>query len=662
MALLQYEIGIIGAQSVARGLAGIEARFVQHARKLNALTVGTSRASRAASPTAAAAAARRESQQSDREQQRQLTYWRNAHVQSQRARMREEDKRHRAAMRNSEKEARAAQVAQERFRRATFGGLSKSVRSGVGAVGQAGSTLMGLAGGFAAAGAIQDQMDVRRRASVLANQAGTPALKSELARESENVRGFTGSETLGAMSAFMGKTGDLDAARAAIKDIGDLALATDTDFAMLGETAGNAFNVIADAVKDPKKRIEALKKVLAGWAGQGNLGAVELTDLAQFGGRLGGATRKFAGDPADLLLSMGAMSQAAVRAGGASDAAEATTGVARFAADITKRPAQKALASLGVNVFADKGKTKLKDPAEIVATILEKTKGSLPMSEDIVNAESGKVLSGFSTIYTEAEAKKKGSGRAAVLGEFQRYKDAGLTTGAITSQAGSRMEDPDLKFKEAMKQFNTAVGSELLPVLTKLVPEFTKLMPEVTQATRALASFASWFAENPLSGVGAVVLASVTKDLAAAGIGKAVSSVLSSMLLQTRLASAGAVVPTGAAGLAGKVGAAGAAVGGVALAVDQAQSFAAENGGWRGVKGFFGVGTNGWGFEGVNDAMNQQAREERAAAPAVIDTKPLDAAADRQIRAAEAMERAAKALPAATGTLNRGNSPSPVKG
>lgn len=405
-------------------------------------------------------------------------------------------------------------------------GMARSVGGAAGTVATIGGTAVGVAGGFAAADALRERSAVQRQASALANASGDPSIKGRLADESERVKGFSGTETLGAMQSFVGKTGDLGAARGAIQDLGKLALATDSDFTSLGETAGNAFNVIADAIDDPVKRLEALKKVMAGWAGQGNIGAVELKDLAQFGGRLGASTRKFAGDPSDLLIKMGAMAQAAVRAGGASDAAEATTGVARFAADLTKKPAQKALTAMGVDIFAGPGKkgsktyqSKLADPSRIIADILEKTKGSLPANEDVVNAESGKVLGGFADLYNKAEAKKKGTGRKAVMDEFGRYEKAAISSEAIEAQAASRLTDPDQQFKEAAKTFNDAVGRELAPVAVKLAHQFAELVPVAATLARMFGKFIGFITENPFTGLGLVVGAAVTKDIAAAGIG-----------------------------------------------------------------------------------------------------------------------------------------------
>lgn len=62
--------------------------------------------------------------------------------------------------------------------------------------------------------------------------------------------------------------------------------------------------------------------------------------------------------------------------------------------------------------------------------------------------------------------------------------------------------------------------------------------------------------------------------------------------------------------MAATAGAAAAAIGGIYLAWTQLDQLQKENGGWEGLGGFLGIGTSDWGFEGVDEVMNRQAREE----------------------------------------------------
>lgn len=479
-----------------------------------------------------------------REAEKADRYWRTQHTKAQRDRVKAHE-REQTILRNQTRRAEALKIREAsvsakriereeakalRSRQATAAritrGAGRVVSGAVGAVGTGLRVLGGAAaiGGTLAVGnAIRTQMNEAALASQLANQAGNPALKGQLLKESQGVKGFTGEETLGALSGFVEKTGDLEAGRKVMQSMGQLALATSADFGELGEAAGQAFNVIRDQISDPKKQIEALNDVMTTLAAQGTMGAVEIKDMASELASLGAASRKYQGGPVELLKTMGAMAQATVARGGAPTAAEASTAIVRFGEDLTKKPAQKALAGLGVNVFADKGKTILKDPAEIMADIMAKTGGDQTKLQDILNAQSIRALQGFSPLYLDAEKKQKGSGKSAMMAEFARFSGASLSKEDLAARANSRLEDTDLQFKEAMKQFNAALGSQLLPVVTKLIPKFTEMVPVITDIVGKGVELAGWLAENPWKGAFAGMGILIGKELAVAGIGKATS-------------------------------------------------------------------------------------------------------------------------------------------
>jgi hypothetical protein len=84
------------------------------------------------------------------------------------------------------------------------------------------------------------------------------------------------------------------------------------------------------------------------------------------------------------------------------------------------------------------------------------------------------------------------------------------------------MSDPDMQFKEALKEFNAAIGERLLPALTKAIPQFERLIPVLSELAEKAAGAAGWLAENPFKGIGAIIAAKVVMDLAAAKIGDAI--------------------------------------------------------------------------------------------------------------------------------------------
>jgi hypothetical protein len=539
--LLRYDISITGEQNVRRALASVEQQFVRHnrnmARQLGA--TGGSRAGRVGDETAKLA---RAAEALDRQRSRALgTQYRQkekleqrSHTQAlknieretkarQRASESLDRQRSRALMaqyRSEERRARQDQASRRKFFEGAFGKVGSSVRGSLSAVGQLGSAALGLGGGFAVAGAIQTQMAEGAMASKLANQAGDPSLKGQLLKESRGVKGFTGEEVLGAMSGFVGKTGDLNAARGLMQDLSKLALATGTDFGEMGEAAGQAFNVIRDTITDPKEQLKAVNDVMRSLAKQGNLGAVEIKDMVTELAGLGAATRKFEGGPVGLIKTAGAMAQAAVARGGAASADEATSAVTRFSDDIIKNTGG-AFDKAGINRFTDSSKTKLRGPQDLMLDILEKTGGDLTKVNDMFGIYAQRAVGGFAPLYTEAEKKQKGSGRAAVKAEFDKYANATMSDADISRGANSRLDDADLKFKEVLKDFNTQVGGTLLPIITELIPKFADLIPHAERLAVYIGRLVEEFAKDPIGGVAKLAAAKLAFDIAASSAGNA---------------------------------------------------------------------------------------------------------------------------------------------
>ncbi len=560
MAILEYDFSVVGTANIDKAFASIERRAAVHNARMNRTFGARSSSASAGAPAMArrstvdagrqAMADQRriakEIEKSDRQHNLMLRQFHTEKFKAQEREKRQQEKnakylqgirnRHfqqedrdrKSAERHQVRVATAAIRERQRAAKGMIGAVGRSAGGSLKAVGAIGAGALAVGGGFALNSAIQTQMSEGAQASKLANQAGDPSLKGKLLGEARGVRGFTGSEAMAGMGEFVTKTGDLKSARALIKDMGELALATDTDLGDLGATAGQAFNVLADSIQDPAERLKALKELLGTLAVQGAMGAVEMKDLAKDFGKLGAATRAFEGGGPELLRTMGAFAQMAVARGGAESSADASTAAARLSNDIVTN--RKKFAGLLGSEDALKSKTdssKLRNPVEIMLDVLDKTGGDVMKTGGLFGAESGKIFKGLSAVYTSAEAQKKGSGRAAVEAEFGRYAGAKLDDKEIRSRADSRMADDDLQFKEALKQFNTALGTQLLPTVTKLVPEFTKLIPTVQTIGRLLGKFVDVLVDNPLASIGSVIAAKVAWDIASARIGSSIKDAVS---------------------------------------------------------------------------------------------------------------------------------------
>jgi len=575
----------------------------------------------------------------------------------------------RAAAQEIKVRARAADQAWKARERAsvkTGRAVGSSVTGAVGGVGRLAGAALSIGGGFALAGALSAQQSEQAQASKLANQADMPGQKGQILKEAQNVRGFTGSEALSGMESFVTLTGDLQTARTLIGELGDLSLATGTDLGDMGAVAGEVFNALKTSVTDPVERMKQMKDVMRTLAQQGTMGAVEIRDLASQFGKLGAATQMFEGKSSDKLKLVGAFAQVAKESGGSASAEDAATSVARFGSDVVTN--RKKFAAIGVDVTSKTDKTKLRDPMEIIADVLDKTGGDVTKTSGLLGMESRKVLQGFTGTYGEAEKREKGSGKAAVLAKAAAFSGATLTQGDINERVGSRMEDSDMQFKEAMKQFNAAMGTQMLPAITKLIPKFVELIGPMTKIAEAAAHFAAFLIDNPLKGFGAILAAKAAADFVAAGLPAAIGGQMNAIVSgfsSSMGAGASAVGKfAGAAGLAGLA---------LYAAYDQFSKLTAENKnlGIDDAAKVFGDGKGDWGLSAMFTSLdaknnaeavaNRKAEDGKAAAEkAAADTAAALASRDMAKASTEAAVELRKlkggALP------NRGDQPTnPVK-
>ncbi len=526
---------------------------------------------------------------------RTAKYWGDAHRKAADHRIREGQRAERAVEREQRRAARVAN--RERAERISsirgrVGGALGAAGGALGTVARMGGAAIGLAGGFAAAGALDEQIQVRRKASQLANQAGKPGLKGTLAEEARGVRGFTGMEALGGMEAFVTKTGNLDAARQALGPLAQLSLATGASLEDLGQTAGQVFNVLKGQISDPVQLMAELQTVMGTLAQQGSLGAVEIRDLAQEFGKLGAASRGFEGGAPALLRSMGAFAQIATEKGGASSSADAATAVGRLATDIVTK--KDKFAALGVGIQSKTDKTKLRAPEEIMLDVLSKTGGDIMKTSGLFGLESKKVFNGMAATFSEAEAKKKGSGRAAAKAEFERFAGAKSSAASIADRAESRLSDPDMQLQEATKAFNLAIGTQLLPVVTQVIPKFTQLVPTIARAVESLAKFAGFVMENPFQGIGAVVGAKIAADIGGSMLKESIEKSLT-----TALATSGGLKVGGSIAIAASM---------VLLAANEYSKLSTQTEGIGGIMAGIGAMLNGESFaKGVSDFQDQKA-------------------------------------------------------
>lgn len=453
------------------------------------------------------------------------------------------------------------------------GGAAGAVR-GIGGV-AAGAA--GIAGSFAVAGAIQRQLSVEAQAAELANQAfreGKVTNREKTQRSVLTQAKSLGAETglgatsiLTAMRSFQQPSGRLDIAQMMAPVIAEFADATGADIGDVGLSAGQTAMTMLARSPDMSAADVAgeIEKILSSMAGQAKAGAIEFRDLASVMGPLLSATAGFEGKLSDLASTMGAVAQISL-AGGAADPREAMTAVKNFRDDLTQNADKfkKAGGSVGgVNVFRTDTKVKntvLRDPVEIIVDTLLKTGGDLTKATKLFGKRARKAFEPFQEAFVKAGGGE--AGKQQLMKVLETVRAEKMSASERKGSAAFRRGQTDRRLAKVTESFMNKVGDDLTPVIVELIPKFEQLVPKVAGAIDKLGGFVSWFAANPLMGLGALVMGKVSADLLQAGIGAGVKNTM----LRILGGGGGGVGGVGGAGKAGKVAGAMNAAGGAVVA------------------------------------------------------------------------------------------------
>ena len=393
-----------------------------------------------------------------------------------------------------------------------------------------------------------------QRISATTIQSDAAKVAQETAMASKSV--------LEGMSKFVSLTGDFQSAKGLAKDMAVLSQATGSNFEDMMSSAAQVSQAMETAYgSDVQGRMEATVQIMRQFGGQGKIGAVEIKNLAKEMSKVGAASGVFAGDKKEIFGQLGAMVQLSMGAkGGSATATQAATAAMAFGRDLTKSANLKNYQAAGINVFADKTRTKLRSPEDIIQQILSKSNGDLGiMSKLVPNAMSMRAVRPFQQVYVEAEEKarkekgknfKQGeAGSAAVKAEFDKYRKISMGEGEIADSFKNIMDGPAAKaalFQNNMERIAEATASKLLPALEKVGPHLLK----GAEKTSSIIQFA---AENPIKAAGIALGAAILK----AGIEEIIKSSIAKLLTRA--------VGSGAGG--GRIGPPGAGVGAVGKAL-----------------------------------------------------------------------------------------------
>lgn len=388
-----------------------------------------------------------------------------------------------------------------------------------------GGTVLGVAGGIGAAMALDKTLsnedtaiDIVNASSVNTKGRNAAGVQEEAGKLALSKRVMS-EDVLGAIQKFQAPTGNLDQAMQAMPQLIDLARGTGTALSDMAEAAGR---VIA---ADENMSLDNLMTTMRTIAGQGKRGAVEIRELASAMAKLTGAAGLIGGDKGKAIAELGAISQMAVKAGGAQGGEEAGTAVSRF----VNQASEKAGNFPGVSIKDASGM--VESPRKIIEELIDKSQGGRKFDITDFGIEGNKAVLGFLSTYNSAMGDHAEKMKA-VRTEFDKFLGPGavMSKTEVDTAAQKRMASGSSQLAEATEKFHQAVGRELLPAVTDLVPQFVKLLPSVVDVTKALVRFLKFFAENPVTTIGLLVGGAIVKDIIAAKVGERVAAALSTVV------------------------------------------------------------------------------------------------------------------------------------
>jgi hypothetical protein len=444
----------------------------------------------------------------------------------------------------------------------SVGGMARSALSIAGAS-------IGIGGGLMLASAARSEMTAERTAALLVN-AGTnggvaPGTVNQALGEASaqsKALGMSKDDLLkGALTYSQNaRGGDFKGALANMGFFGKMAKVTGADINDIASAAGTLQSQNYDVLgKDPAKMQQLLLNTLA----QAHQGSMSMVDAAKQFGTLGATRSYYKGDVTANQQTLIGLGQIAKNAG---DAGESGTFIKDIATEAyaANRKFKKKHGKDLVHIDAKTGQ--LDSPEAVVEQVLRATKGNIGEISEAFGQRGSRLFGELAGTFQKAGGGE--AGISAVKKNMGEVTGATMTVDQLNQQNAQVDSTPGMKLQLAFNKISETLEDKLEPRLDEFASNtLPKLIPIFEKIIDAGASFADWFADNPIKGVGAIVLAKVTADLAAAGIGEGVKQVLIRLMAGSALPG-GAGGGAGGMGVLGKVGAvAGAAAAGAGVAM-----------------------------------------------------------------------------------------------
>jgi hypothetical protein len=304
---------------------------------------------------------------------------------------------------------------------------------------------------------------------------------------------------------------------------------------------------VSNGLGDVPDKARVIDEVMRTIAGQGKLGAVEISDMAVQMARIAATATSFGGDRAKNIQTFGALAQIARAEGGAPSAAESARSMGGFANTLKKSARIEAFKKEGIDVFTDKSKTTLRDPMALIKESLLATGGDMQrMNKLFMDVVGARTVGGLQKTFVGAGGGQ--AGLAKVDEQVQRMMKAQISQDEVKESAKRAAETDAAK----AARFQNSLDAITETTMKTLVPALEQAGPAILQFAEVIGRVATWATTNPKT----AIMTAITASIARAGIESAFRSGIERLLLGatgadgagTRAAKLGSIV-SGASGV-----------------------------------------------------------------------------------------------------------------
>lgn len=488
-----------------------------------------------------------------------------------------------------EREVAAEQAARKRLGTTISGSVLSGTSRAVGGMTSMAGMAAGALGAFAVADAVRDRFAAEKSAAQIVNAVTSGGVTPQGA----NVKNILSRAGAVGIKTGMSKEAVTQAALIYSRNAkgGDFAgtMGNMEFFAKMAKTTGADINQLAEGagtLQSQNKNLKApeMQQLLMNAYEMSKAGTMGFSEAIKTFGLTGATRSSYSGNVATNQSQLLALAQLAKSGGTAEEAGTFIKDIATEAGQADKRFHKQTGKHL---LKFDPTTGQMGSPEEVVEQVFRSTGGNIKQIRELFG-QRGSVLFGELAPSFQAASKAAGGGKAgleagiqAAMGEVRSVTGATMTPDQLESQFQQVMATTPERFNVAVEKIRDHIEEKLVPMLEKLADKFgdPAFIANIDKIIDALGWLANFFLENPFKGIGAVVLASITKDLAAAAIGAAVREIMIRSL-------GGAVAGEAAGGVAGGLlGKGGAALGGAALVGGVLVASTAA-----GVAGAYGIG------------------------------------------------------------------------